>query len=85
MSNGSISSPELFAVDDLSKALKESKIGCMIDEVCFNHLFCADDLCLLAPCAIALQQLLDRCHKYGIEHDMMYNPQISVCRVVKPH
>ena len=54
-------SPKLFAidVDDLTLSLMKSKIGCMLDEVCFNHIFYADDLCLLAPCAIALQKLLD--------------------------
>ena len=49
-------SPKLFAiyVDDLTQSLIQSKIGCMLDEVCYNHIFYADDLCLLAPCAIAL-------------------------------
>ena len=45
--------------------------------------FYADDLCLLAPCAIALQ-LLDICHEYGGEHDVIYNPLKSVCIVFKP-
>ena len=83
---GSIMSPKLFAiyVDDLTLSLMKSKIGCMLDEVCFNHIFYADDLCLLAPCAIALQKLLDICHEYGIEHDVIYNPLKSVCMVFKP-
>ena len=46
--------------------------------------FYADDLCLLAPCAIALQKLLDICHEYGVEHDVIYNPLKSVCIVFKP-
>ena len=71
-------------VDDLTKSLMKSKIGCMLDEVCFNHIFYADDLCLLAPCAIALQKLLDICHEYGVEHDVIYNPLKSVCMVFKP-
>ena len=33
--------------------------------------FYADDLCLLAPCTIALQKLLDICHEYGVEHDVI--------------
>ena len=79
-------SPKLFAmyVDDLTLSLMKSKIGCMLDEVCFNHIFYADDLCLLAPCAIALQKLLDICHEYGVEHDVIYNPLKSVCMVFKP-
>ena len=57
MRQGSIMSPKLFViyVDDLTQSLIKSKIGCMVDEVCFNHILYADDLCLLAPCAIALQ------------------------------
>ena len=55
----------------------------MLDEVCFNHIFYADDLCLLAPCAIALQKLLDICHEYGVEHDAFYNPLKYVCIVFK--
>ena len=83
---GSIMSPKLFAiyVDDLTQSLIKSKIGCMLDEVCYNHIFYADDLCLLAPCAIALQKLLDICHEYGVEHDVIYNPLKSVCIVFKP-
>ena len=30
---------------------------------------------------IALQKLLDIFHKYGIEHDVIYNPLKSVCIV----
>ncbi len=56
----------------------------MLDEVCFNHILYADDLCLLAPCAIALQKLLDICHEYGVEHDVIYNPLKYVCIVFKP-
>ena len=79
-------SPKLFAiyVDDLTLSLRKSKIGCMLDEVCFNHIFYADDLCLLAPCAIALQKLLDICHEYGVEHDVIYNPLKYVCMFFKP-
>ena len=79
-------SPKLFAmyVDDLTLSLMKSKIGCMLDEVCFNHISYADDLCLLATCAIALQKLLDICHEYGVEHDVIYNPLKSVCMVFKP-
>ena len=47
-------------------------------------IFYADDLCLLAPCAIALQKILDICHEYGVEHDVIYNPLKYVCIVFKP-
>ena len=54
---GGILSPSLFAVyiDDVSSLLNTSKIGCHIDDVCINHVFYADDLCLMAPCEISLQ------------------------------
>ena len=58
---GGILSPSLFAVymDDLSSLLNTSRIGCHIDNVCFNRAFYADDLYLMAPCAIALQELIN--------------------------
>ena len=39
---GGILSPKLFSVymDDLSKLLISSGIGCFIDNVCFNHVLC---------------------------------------------
>ena len=69
---GRILSPKLFSVYivDLSKLLINSGIGCFIDNVCFNHVFYADDLCLMAPCAISLQELFDICHSYSIFVDV---------------
>ena len=42
--------PKLFLIymDDLSKMLEDSGMGCHIDDVCVNHVFCADDVCLMA-------------------------------------
>ena len=78
---GRILSPKLFFVymDDLSKLLINSGIGCFIDNVCFNLVFYADDLCLIAPCAIALQELLNICHSYSISVDVNFNPLKSFC------
>ena len=36
-------------------------------DVCINHVFYADDLFLMAPCAIALQELLNICYRYSVE------------------
>ena len=49
---GGILSPKLFSVymDDLSNMLIGSGVGCYIDNVCVNHVFYADDLCLMPPC-----------------------------------
>ena len=58
---GGILSPKLFSVymDDLSNLLISSGVGCVLNKVCFNHVFCADDWSLMAPCAIVLQELLN--------------------------
>ena len=53
-------------MDDLSSLLNASRIGCHISDVCINHVFYADDLCLMAPCAIALQELLNICYRYSV-------------------
>ena len=62
---GGILYPSLFAVyiDALSSLLNTSRIGCHIDDVCINHVFYADDLCLMAPCTIALQELINVCYQ----------------------
>ena len=63
-------------MDDLSKLLISSITRCFIDNVCFNHVLYADDLCL--PCAIALQELLHICHNYRIL-DVNFNALKSFC------
>ena len=57
---GGVLSPKLFAiyVNDLSNELALCKSGCYINEQCMNHVIYADDICLLAPSAIGLQQML---------------------------
>lgn len=83
---GGILSPRLFAVyiDDLSIKLSKLNIGCFIDNICMNHLFYADDMCLLAPSALGLQQLINICEMYGIDHDILYNPVKSKCMTILP-
>ena len=83
---GGILSQKLFALymNGLSGALSLCKAGCYIDDQCMNHLMYADDICVMAPTAIALQKLLDVCYEYGITNDLLYNPLKSVCMVFKP-
>ena len=52
-----ILSTKLFALymNGLSGALSLCKAGCYIDEHGMNHLMYADDICVMAPTAIALQ------------------------------
>ena len=55
---GGVLSPKPFSVymDDLSKLLINSDSGYFIDNVCFNHVFHVNDLCLVAACAIMLRE-----------------------------
>ena len=84
---GGILSPKLFAVyiDDLSVVLNALNVGCYIDFKCVNHFFYADDMCLLAPSALGLQLLINVCEKYGLSHDILYNPIKSKCMVISPN
>ena len=43
----------------------------------------ADAIFLLTPTDIAMQNLLDVCHTYGIANDILFNPLKSVCIVYK--
>ena len=83
---GGILSPSLFAVymDDLSLLLNTSRIGCHIDDVCINHVFYADDLCLMAHCAIALQELINVCYQYSNGIDMNFNATKFFCVAFTP-
>lgn len=83
---GGILSPYLFSVymDDLSGILSKSKVGCFIDNVCFNHVFYADDICLLAPSPTGLQKLITASEQYSIDTSIRFNPLKSVCIVFKP-
>ena len=68
---GSIISPQLFTVyvDDLSSSRINSSHGCRINDVAINHLFYADDLCLMAPSPAALQVLINICSQFSEDND----------------
>ena len=44
----------------------------------------ADDICLLAPSASAMQSLLDVCYDYCSNNDILFNPIKSLCIIFKP-
>ena len=71
-------------MNKLSRLLVMNNVGCYIDVQCMNHLMYADDICLLAPTAIAMQQLLDICNDYGVANDITFNPLKSVYLVFRP-
>ena len=83
---GGILSPYLFViyVDDLSALLNSSGVGCHINNSPINHIFYADDLCLMAPSPSGLQKLLDICVRFGLDNDIIYNTNKSMCMVFKP-
>ena len=83
---GAILSPKLFALymNTLSGVLSHFKAGCYINEQCINHILYTDDICVMAPRAIALQKLLDVCFEYSIANDMLFNPEKYVCIVFTP-
>ena len=83
---GGILSPRLFSVyvDDLSKNLSISNVGCHFNSVCVNHLFYADDSVLIAPSPMALKQLIDICEKYSKDNEIIYNASKTVCMYIRP-
>ena len=83
---GGILFPFLFVVymDGLSSLLNASRIGSHISDVCINHVFYADDLCLMVPCVIALQELLNICYHYSIEVNLNFSATKSFCVALTP-
>ena len=58
---GGILSPYLpiVYIDELSNMLNSAGIGCHIHNYCTNHVFYADDICVIAPSPSGLQGLLN--------------------------
>ena len=83
---GGILSPKVFSVyvDDLSVALSATKTGCVINDKSVNHVFYADDLCIMSASTAGLQNLIDICYNYSVQKSLTFNPTKSVCVVFKP-
>ena len=58
--------------------------GAISMKQCINHVIYTDDVCLLAPSAISLQQMLDVCFNFSIRNYIMFNPVKSVCITFQP-
>ena len=69
-------------MDDLSTNLSRSEVGCNINGQFLNHFMYADDICIVAPCANALQRLLDICTEHADGHNIVFNDTKSVCMCV---
>ena len=64
-------------MNSLTNKLIDCKSGCYIDLQCINHVLYADDICLMAPTATAMQCMLDICYNYGLNNDVLFNPLTS--------
>ena len=71
-------------MDDLSIKLNQSGIGRVIGGHLINHLYYADDLCLISLSSAGMQELLDMCSTYATEHLLTYNGSISYSLCFKP-
>ena len=78
---GGVLSPLVFNLymDELIKQLESSGYGCYIGHIFYGALGYADDLTLLAPTIYGLQKMLKICEKFGMEYDVKFNPQKTVC------
>ena len=81
---GGILSPALYNVyiDELSIKLSKAGTGCNLNGKFLNNFFYADDLAVLAPSPRSLQKLITVCEEYGIEHDIIFNSNKSVCMCI---
>ena len=72
---GGILSPKLFNfyMDDLSVRLSKINVDGSIGGKRINHLCYAYDVCLLSLSSEGMQNILDICAKYAIEHDLIFN------------
>lgn len=82
---GGILSPVLFklCVDDLSRQLNQCRTGCIVGDRLVNHLVYADDLVVMSPSSVRLQQLLRICTSYCMQYDIIFNPTSSVIIIVR--
>ncbi len=83
---GGVLSPKLFNVyvNKLSDSLYECSAGCTLNEVVINHLYYADDLCLIAPSAHGAQKLLNVSLEFASKYDILFNEKKTVCIVYMP-
>ena len=72
-------------MDKLSIALNDTAIGGTTGGQLLNHLCYADDVCLISISSADMQQLLNVCHSFSIEHSILYNgtKSYSLCFKLK--
>ena len=77
---GGVLSPYLLAlyIDGLSVKLNCVKAGYFLGNSRLIHIIYADDLCCFSPSLDGLQDLLNVCSNYAVEHDITFNCSKSV-------
>ena len=83
---GGVLSPHLYAlyIDSVVDRVKASNVGCYYKLTCVSILLYADDILLLAPSIITLQQLILVCENELRWLDMTINVRKSACMRVGP-
>jgi len=62
-----------YYVDDLISELRQSGYGLHIGSLFIGSILYTDDIALLACSCYGLQQLINICHKYGMQWDIRFN------------
>lgn len=85
VSEGKNLSPVIFNLymDDLYRQLNQCRTGCMVGERLINHLVFADDLVIMSPSSVGMQQLLRICSCYGVWYDIIFNSKKNVLLILK--
>ena len=71
-------------MDKLSVVLNDTAIGGHIGGQLLNHLCYADDMCLISISLSGIQQLLNVCDSFSIEHSILYKGTKSYSLCFKP-
>ena len=76
---GGVLSPTLYSVyiDDLLCKLEQSGYGCHVGDVYTGSVAYADDLILLSPTVYGLDQMINICESFAIEHKIIFNGKKS--------
>ena len=79
---GGVLSPLLFALylDPLLKRLRDSNVGCYMDQTPVNSFSYADDIVILSPSITAMVKLIRICEIYSLEFGLDFN--VAKCCLV---
>ena len=77
---GAVSSPILFCIyiDKLIKVLRNSTLGCQIQNVYLGIWVYADDIILLSPSRCALQEMVTLCENFANLYSLKFSTNVNV-------